>query len=242
MPLFGTDGGTNNPDTLTLFKSEIEYPEPLGKVTYKSGNTLYLNKKLREGTLEIDDIIILIQGNLALLMQSNSNSGTGSLESIEVNTASGRFHRPGADHPTFNVVDAYVYNLRDASLVTYYVDTDKNQLMAAYHDQKVTAFDDSTSRSVVVAYNIEDLQLFYYFNDENIDLSKVTLDPLIGYNEFKNKRVRAVAIAMTSRAEFGLGPARYYRPALFNHVQGATLDNRRRSSTMELISLRNSLQ
>jgi type II secretory pathway pseudopilin PulG len=243
MAIFGTDGGALGPDTLTIFKTEIEYPVSLGKVINQLDNKLTLNGPIREGTLSKDDILILIHDNEAVLLESDTEVISGTEKEIEYkHDANARFTSSSGPPAAFEVIGADVFNLRDISLVTYYIDETENRLMAAIHDQRHGTYDDPLTKSVVMANNIEDLQLYYFFDDDEINLTMTSLPPDISYGGFKNKEVKAVAIGLTSRSSYGDSKSAHYRPALFNRVAGTVPDNRRRSTIKELVTLRNFLQ
>ncbi|MDR2351020.1 MAG: hypothetical protein LBF41_10465 [Deltaproteobacteria bacterium] len=250
MPIFGNDGGANHSDSLTIFKSEIEYPTSLGQIVgYDTGGgspRLLLDKTIKPGTVDKGDILMIVGSEGAVLVESNTGVPLGSpIVTIEV-----AFKRPGRFVDTTydsdyhlnsvtTIVGSKLYNVRDVAFVTYYVDEAENRLMAAHHDQKFTDYDDPTAASVTVAQNIEDLQFYYYFGDDELDLSLVSGPPDIGFEEFREKTVNAIAIGITSRAGHGTGPKTNYRPALFNRSGGTVADNRRRSSFLQLVSLRN---
>jgi hypothetical protein len=147
--------------------------------------------------------------------------------------------------------NATVYNFRDAAIITYYVDTARNSLMAAYHDidrdkdetaDQAASFDDYGRLSQIVAENIEDLQVFYFFSGDtdNRDLTRAwTGPPEMNSGKLDDERVMAVSIGLTSRSPYGEGPIIRSRPALFNRVAGTAKDNLTRSTLIETIALRN---
>jgi hypothetical protein len=243
MALFGTDGGASRPDTLTIFRTEIEYPVALGQVTGHSGNTLTLSENVKGGNLNAGDILVVISGKDAFLLESETSCPLGSsISSINYKNPNGRFTSSGGPPSGFDVNGAYVYNLRDVSLVTYYVDETENRLMAAIHDQRMDTAN-AIDKSVVLANNIEDFQCYYFFEGETLDLNMVTSNPDISYEKFKKEPVVAVAIGLTTRSSYGGNRKGVnLRPALFNHVAGTVPDNRRRSTIMELVTLRNMMQ
>jgi type IV pilus assembly protein PilW len=237
--IFGSDGGTANPDSVTIFRTEVEYPAPLGVVkTYtSSAHKLEFFDDIRSNTVVKDDIIALVNDTNALLLQVDDVSNS-SLTYL----ASGRFTAPkGPADPdiSFSVEGATVYNLRDVTLVTYYIDQVNNRLMAAHHDQKYTSFDNATDRSIVVADNIEDMQIYYYLDNESVDLSNITSDNPISSSRLQNHSIKALALGLTSRSGYGKGTNIKKRPKLFNRTAGTNLDNNRRNSLSELIYLRN---
>jgi prepilin-type N-terminal cleavage/methylation domain-containing protein len=242
MSIFGTDGGESHSDTLTLFKTEIEYPVALGQITGISGNTLKLSKELRDGTLNSGDILIVVQNTEAFLLEAKTDDKNTPNNEVDFENVQGRFTHTNGPPAGFDWDYAQLYNLRDISLVTYYVDETEHRLMAAIHDQRNVSYDSPATRSVIMANNIEDLQIYYFFQGDDVDTTKVTLDPAVGYNEFKQKNVIAIAIGITSRSGYGDGIPTKIRPALFNRPAGITTDTRRRSTLMELVTIRNTIQ
>jgi prepilin-type N-terminal cleavage/methylation domain-containing protein len=241
MAVFGTDGGANRPDTLTIFRTEIEYPMALGQIQSHSGNTITISDTIKGGTLAAGDIIAVINNNEAFLLESLTSCPLGSaISAINYKKPDGRFTDSSGPPSGFDLDGAYVYNLRDVSIITYYVDETENRLMAAIHDQRMDSAN-SVNESVVLANNIEDFQCYYFFEGDALDLTQVNNNPDIGYEEFKSKPVVAVAIGLTARSAYG-GNSKgiNLRPALFNRVAGTVPDNRRRSTIMELVTLRNS--
>jgi hypothetical protein len=233
--VFGIDGGANHPDTVTVFRAEVEYPDPLGRVNTHSGQVLELSQNLRDGVIADGDIIVLINGpNNAVLLEVQD------WEDAKITYKNnGRFTGPSGPPDTFPVEGSAVFNLRNVSLVTYYVDQDNYRLMAAHHDQSYTGYDSPATKSSVVANNIEDLQLYYFFDSEEVNPDKLNLDPDISSDRLDDSTIKAVAVAMTSRSGYGEGATGRTRPALFNSQAGEESDNRRRNTLTEYIYLRN---
>jgi hypothetical protein len=249
--IYGIDGGEDYPDALTVFRTEIEYPVSLGqveKITVSSGE-IELSKPMRDGTLLKGDILVVANGKSGVLLESDTEVPIGEKNAKKIEFKQlGRFYKAGVSPGDYLLNDpvftegAQVYNLRDVSLVTYYVDQENNNLMAAYHDQRSEFYDDPGSKSVILASNIEDLQLYYIFENAEVNLDFVKVGQDISYKAFTAEKVKAVAIGVTSRSPYGEGPANQFRPALFNHKQGSVLDNRRRAQFIELVALRNTVQ
>jgi hypothetical protein len=240
--IYGVDGGSDRPDTLTVFRSEVEYGAPIGQAKGFKGSDLQMSEPVPAGTVKPGDIVVLAKGSQAVLLEAGAFSGNLS-DSIPINPK-GRYTAPSFTDNFFNPSQAYVYNFRDAILVTYYLAQDtadpKNfNLMADYHDITKTSYDNPAAQSSIVAANIEDFQVYYYFDSDPVDLAKVTDTPSIGSSLLDSNKVKAVAIGLTSRSAWGDGPRLHKRPSLFNRDAGSALDNRKRNTLIETISLRN---
>jgi hypothetical protein len=127
----------------------------------------------------------------------------------------------------------------DATLITYYVDEVLNQLMAVIYDRKASESGQRVSQPVVIADNIEDLQLYYFFNNEEVDNNKVYLDPGLNTAKLNNYNVQAVTIGLTAKSAYNRGRAGFTRPALFNRTNGTQKDSFARLSILETVKLRN---
>jgi hypothetical protein len=111
--------------------------------------------------------------------------------------------------------------------------------MAVYHDQADNPDNPKDIPPVVIADNIEDMQLYYFYNDEEIDNSKIHLDPGISTTKLKDFRVKAVTLGLTSKASYSRSGSQQVRPALFNREAGTMSDNFNRQLALETILLRN---
>jgi hypothetical protein len=232
--IFGFDGGNSAADSVTVFRAEMEYPSPLGVVTSISLSKFELDTDSPTSTVQSGDIIVLVNGSQACLLE------TDTVEDNEITyKAGGRFTGPSGPPSTFPVIGSTVYNFKDISLLTYYLDQANNRLMVANHDIAHDIFDDPTTKSSVVANNIDDLQLFYFFESHTVDPSMLNEDPDMSTNTLKDDYVKAVALAMTSKANYGTGGKTRYRPELFNRAQGSLADNYRRGVLSEYVYLRN---
>jgi hypothetical protein len=232
--IFGIDGGDNQPDAITVFRAEVEYPAPLGLVKEIGSEFIDLDAAVKTDTVAAGDIIALVNENNAVILEVNSVSSN---RITIVNN--GRFTGPSGPPSTFPNLGSTVYNLRNVNLVTYYIDQINNRLMAAHHDPQYTGYDDPASKSVVVANNIEDLQIQYFFGSDEVDPDALEHTPDISTARLKNDKVKALGLAMTSRSGYGEGSTTRLRPALYNRLEGTTPDNRRRSTLSEFIYLRN---
>ncbi|MDR2300521.1 MAG: hypothetical protein LBF38_00505 [Deltaproteobacteria bacterium] len=232
--IFGFDGGNSAADSVTIFRAEMEYPAPLGVVKSTSLRTLELDTNIPDSTVVTGDIIVLVNGAQACLLE------TDDAEDDEISyVEGGRFTGPSGPPSGFPVVGSTVYNFKDVSLLTYYLDQTNNRLMVANHDNAHDIFDEPATKSSVVANNIDDLQLYYGLEAHPVDPGILSEDPDISTNTLKDDFVKAVALAMTSKASYGSGKSIYVRPELFNRAPGVVADNYRRGILSEYVYLRN---
>jgi type II secretory pathway pseudopilin PulG len=243
----GTPGDPDAPDTLTVFRAEIENPLPLGHLAagFNPGLAitplLTLRDSVKEGVNLADgDILAVASGERVVIVQAKlaANAVTTTLNL-------GPRFQPGAPLPDGYIFPAgsTVYNLRDIVLVTYYLDRgpDYNRLMANYHDDTVSAPDDAGTNSpslVAVSGNIEDLQVRYYISkagdagpaldaDGVLDVAGLTPDINEAVLDTDGGRdVRLVSLALKART------------SRTSEVAG-TSDNYNRQVLTEDVSLRN---
>lgn len=195
-------------DSLTIFRAELESTAALGVLgadfTPGTSTTVKLKNKITEGTtFSNDDILAIADGSAAVIVQVQADAGA-----YDDTLRLGPRFKPGKGLPASVGLKSFpagsqVYNLRDITFVTYYVDTDNHRLMANYHDIAVAdkdADDLSKKHLVTVADNIEDFQVSYYFSvaasvelDQNPDINLKRLND--------GDVVRAVEMAMVSRAK-----------------------------------------
>jgi prepilin-type N-terminal cleavage/methylation domain-containing protein len=232
--IFGIDGGLDHSDAVTVFKSDIEFPPPIGYVVSMDGAELRLLDPVLEGAAEPGDIIAVASRGTGFLLEIDHVD-----KEVVRYKPFGRFTCPSGPPASVEVYGAPVHNFRNVTLTTYYVDEANNRLMAAHHDQARDAYDDPDSKSVVLADNVEDLQLFYYYDFDLVDPDLAAFDPDVGSKRLEDSAVKAVAAAMIGRAPQGQGPINRYRSALFNRRAGKLLDNRRRSVLSEVVFVRN---
>jgi len=249
--IFGTDGGSDDTDTLTVFRADVESGSPVGQLkddVALSGSlgSITLQEKYLYNTLQAGDIIALVDGNRAAILQVSTDpddfpkkdhSGTVTGATDVITLGDTRFV-PGGSIPNFPDFTAgtYVYNLRNVTFVTYSVDDNYN-LVADYHDSSITEYD--SGQTVIVATNIEDFQVRYILNGE-------TIGPLQGSDGLDESRldsdnwVVAVNLAMVSRSAIKDGSAKNRPPQLlFNHAFTGTSDGYQRRVLMETVFLRN---
>lgn len=245
--IFGRDGGPGGPDSLTIFRADVESGSPVGQLAAAvnpdgSQSSLTLQEPFSYNTLRPGNIIALVNGNQAAVLQVSSNpahfptdSMTGLTNVIQLGTT--RFV-PNGSNPSILGFPAgtFVYNLRDITFVTYSVDDNYN-LVADYHDSGLTEYD--SGRSVIVATNIEDFQVRYIFNGRPIG-------PLEGDDEIQenklaaNNWVVAVNLAMVSRSAKDDGSVKNHPPKqLFNHQTTGPGDGHQRRVLLETVYLRN---
>jgi type II secretory pathway pseudopilin PulG len=232
--IFGFDGGDEHADAVTVFKSELEYPLPLGYAVGLEGDKLFLGESLREGAVATDDVLAVVREGLGFLIELiNYDNNVITIQSGD------RFFSAPGPPGDFDLYGASVYNLKDVSLTTWYVDEENNRLMVAHHDRKRDAYDVELTKSAVMADNVEDLQLFYYYDFEEVNLDFVGDKPDVGSKRLADSSIKAAAVAAVGRSAYGDGPLSRRRPAVFNRNAGTIPDKRRRSTITELISMRN---
>jgi hypothetical protein len=237
--IFGLDSATA-PDTITVFRTEVESSiafAQLGDAYTGSSSKLTLADAIPEHAVEPDDVIGLVYGRNAILLTAESATAPA-IDPGEIQLAS-RF-RPSGSLPTGVSFPrgSYVYNLRDAYLTTYWVDTDKNNLMARYHHLGNLEYDDDDSSSIIVAPNIEDLQLGYVMNGQELDdmVDELTLESLEA-----NNWVRQIQIGLVSVSDYRDRGNTTFKPvSMFNHAVGAAAaDGRLRQVLTGNVYLRN---
>jgi hypothetical protein len=234
--IYGIDGGPDRPDSITIFKSELEFASPIGVVADYSYSVMTLRDEIIPGTMAKGDIIAIVNNTDSIILEvKDFSESSGTIEFV----TDGRFTPSSGIPSSFTVTGSTVYNFRDITLVTYYIDEQNSRLMAIYHDHGRIAYDNATNKSAVVANNIEDMQLFYFFDHDAVDLERVTDEPLMSSDRLRSESVKAVAIAMTSRSRYDDPQLRAVRPTLYNRSAGTTPDGNRRNTLSELIFLRN---
>ena len=207
------------PDTLTVFRAEIENPLALGHLgaTFTPGtdSTFSIKEAVTLGENIADgDILAVAAGTRAVVVQARL-SGSGSSNVIAVGP---RFN-PGATLPGgFSFPEgSMIYNLRNIVFVTYYIDRgpNHNRLMANYHDgtltTEVTDIEGvANTHLLAVAGNIEDLQVAYFLaklgtegplldTDGVIEALTPDIDEAVLDND-GGQFVRVVSLALTSRS------------------------------------------
>lgn len=205
--IFGTDSGADETksDTLTIFRTEVETTSSLGQLSTAfnpgSSSSIKLADGVREGELFSDgDILAIANGTAAVIVQAQVSSP--GLKYSEIGL--GPRFKPGAALSGDTFPDgSMVYNLRDVTFVTYYVDTANKRLMANYHDATLEDNDADVANKhlVTVADNIEDFQVAYFlrsaFSENLTQYSTISLDQLTN----QGLVVQAVQVAMVSRSK-----------------------------------------
>ncbi|MDR3203232.1 MAG: prepilin-type N-terminal cleavage/methylation domain-containing protein [Deltaproteobacteria bacterium] len=232
--IYGVDGGAEFADMFTVFSAQIEFPAPIARVNEFRNGRLLLDSVFPKGVIKGGDIICLVNSNRAAILETQN---VGELDSfLEIKT-NGRFTQKGPP-PGFPVEGAEVYNLRNVRVVTYFLDDKLNRLMAAFHDQSLTSFDDPKARAIVVSENIEDLQIYYFYQNDVVAHDKIS-DPVdIGSDRLQNNAVKAVFLGLTARSTYAKSSSQR-RPALFNRLKGSVDEPLRRESLTEIVYLRN---
>lgn len=246
IAIFGRDSGAAyQSDILTIFRTEIENINPIGTISdaFRPGDSsaigqvLVLKDSVTFGNSIADgDMIIVADGSRAVLLQA---TGTGVTNTIRL----GNRFRPAAPMPdnyTFDV-GASIYNVRDVSFVSYYVDTAANRLLANYHDQTIVdhGSDYGNQSLVTVADNIEDFQVQYFtrrpFSNVMGPVSSLNAQELAGGVEW----AESIVFAMTaiSRAASGFGGE--HVPKALGHSMGHSNDKHSRRVMTQRIQLRN---
>ncbi|MDR1870484.1 MAG: PilW family protein [Deltaproteobacteria bacterium] len=238
--IFGEDGGSDKADIVTVFRAEPEFSVAVGEVESFDSSDLKLTLVVaaNQDAVKPGDILSVFNGSKAFVMEVEKVIGSGNIKEIIFNK-NGRFTNPDGPPSGFSLSEAKVYNFLDVRLVTYYVDQNSNQLMAMIHDQMTDESGHRVSRSVAVADNIEDLQLYYFFNNEEVNNEKIYLDPGVNTAKLKTHHVQAVTIGLTAKSTYKRGRMNYNRPALFNRDAGTEMDNYSRLSILETVKLRN---
>jgi hypothetical protein len=216
--VYGFNGAGGAPDALTVFRTELESPVPLGRLdadfTPGANNSITLQEKVREGReIANGDILAVASGQRAVIISSGFPSAGMETEVVLL----GERFRPGALMPDGGYTfpsGSTVYNLRNIAFVTYYVRRGAgfNHLMANHHDIAVDAPDLDTAGSgqVIVAGNLEDMLVAYFIAPIGSDGPQVDADGVVtGLTADINegvldtdggREVRLVALALTARS------------------------------------------
>jgi hypothetical protein len=235
MGIYGTDGGLDGADSLTVFSSEIEKPSPLGRLEVFKLGELKLEDPVLESDVKRGDIVAAVSGRRAVLFEVEKLSRDKKALAIKRN---GRFTftMPPRD---FGVEGALLFNLRNVAVTTYFLNEKTSTLMVDRHDQSLTDYDDPAQGAQAVAENVSDFQVYYFFENDPVELSNVTMAPNLSQKRFAGEKVKALAVAVTAVSAFNSKQTFYRRPALFNREAGKELGGRKYSSLMETVFLRN---
>jgi prepilin-type N-terminal cleavage/methylation domain-containing protein len=241
--IFGVDGGATSSDTLTIFRGEVETVNPLGLVREHTvgDSKVRSDEALPPESIKVGDIVAIGDATQCHLAEVGElpKDADGSLRTI-VFKRGGRYARDSTPViPGVDLTGSFIFNFRNAVLVTYWVDEENLRLMADWHDVSRDNHDDPDRASSIVAYNIEDLQVYYFFDTDAVDNNLLSADPDISSVILADKRVKAVTVGLVSRSPRGVGLARHGRPELFNRAAGPKTDNTPRSVLVETVYLRN---
>ncbi|UQZ87820.1 hypothetical protein C4J81_00735 [Deltaproteobacteria bacterium Smac51] len=247
-PAYGVDGGSDGSDTLTLFRAEPESGLPIGRLShdFRPGQDRIINlqEALVENTIESGDVIALVNGSRAVVLEVASlGNSLLSLDST-IRLENGKT-RKARFYPTIAIDEipsfpsgSNIYNLRKIHMITYSLDSDNNRLMANYYEPDIRGLDDVERKMVAVAEDIEDFQVRFVFNN--------TTDPDRGEDtdlditRFRNNRVRAIQVGMVSKSALKDKDNHLLRPLeLFNHTEVGEADSYPRRVLTETIYLRN---
>lgn len=208
IPIFGTNSSSpSTADTLTIFRTATENFNSVGQLSsgYQPGvqNLINLKDPIEIGQdISTGDIVAVTTGEVTIITQVEVTSTTAL-------TVSGRF-APGApmvDPSNFTFpAGSTVYNLKDVTFVTYYLDMPNLNLMANYHDT-VTVNGVESGNIAVVANNIEDFQVNYYIGPNAGPTLTDSITPpqwpdlVIGVNTISGLRMGMVSRSNTKVAE-----------------------------------------
>ncbi|MDR2349375.1 MAG: prepilin-type N-terminal cleavage/methylation domain-containing protein [Deltaproteobacteria bacterium] len=240
--IYGADGGADFSDTVTVFRANVESGIPLGAVVNHKpgGSILETDRPVPETSVKPGDILAVGNASECWLVElDNFTVKGGTVPNLPIKRG-GRFTNPkNPVIPATDINGYHVYNFRDVSFVTYYVDEEKQRLMADYHDVSRTRHDDATRKSTAVADNVEDLQIYWFYDADAVDNNLTGADPGMSSAVLDTRGVKAATVGVTSRSPMGRGPKTSARPALFNRKAGAKKDNFFRSTLVETVYLRN---
>jgi hypothetical protein len=236
--IFGEDGGATSSDMVTIFRADPEFSEVLGEATSFSDWKLNLMAATTAESFKAGDILGLVNGDQAVLLEVATDPSASSTTEIRIKS-DGRYTGSSGPPLGFPVNGSNVFNLRDVTIATYYVDENTSQLMVVYHDQKINPDSPVASPPIPIADGIEDLQLYYFFDGEDVDNTKINLDPGIDTAKLKVRKVMAVSVGLTAKTLNDRSAIPQIRPALFNRAAGTTVENSSRLSILETVQLRN---
>lgn len=236
LPLFGRDGGPAGADEVSILGAALETGQAAGRLALafrpggEAGRSLYLTEDLRPGALAAGDPIVISDGRSALIVEAGEI-----VDGREI--VLGRRFRP--DEPLPAPLEAFppgssVFNLRELVFVTYYLDQASGSLMARRYD----GLPFSADRDLVLAANIEDLQIRYLPDDGTLPGVSAGADWL-GDAALAGVKIKALHLALVSRSSYWEKAAEAeLTPALFNRL-ARPADQRRRLIMTESIFLIN---
>ena len=180
--IFGIDND-NGPDTLTLFRTEVESSLAFGQLSSPytaTSSKLNFSDSIPANAVARNDVLGVVNNRNAILLQALTVSDSGDPGEI---TLGPRF-KPGGSLPSGMTFPSgtYVYNLRKAYLTTYWVDQINHNLMARFHHLGDLDYDNATESSIIISPDIEDLQMRYVMNGQNPGegVDELTLEQQLG--------------------------------------------------------------
>jgi hypothetical protein len=236
--VFGVDDDAGS-DTLTIFRTESESSSSFGQLraSFTPSSNLQFNTSIPENFVEPGDILGVVYGTNGVLVEAGTLTGPG----VEpgVITLGNRF-KPGAAFPAGATFPAgsYVYNLRDVTLTTYWVDTVRHNLMAKVNHLSGIEYDDITLASVIVATGVEDFQVRYVLDDQNPGVGE---DGMSLAQLESGRFVKQVNIGLVGRSPQRVSGSNTYQPVnLFNHLAATGVsDGYPRQVVTTMVNLRN---
>lgn len=235
--VFGQNGGATGPDSLTIFRTEVESTIAIGSLQsdYHPGtdNSIFLrDASTAVGLLNAGDMLAITWVGTSVIVQAESfNAGTGEI-------IIGQRYRPGEPLPGGVIVPegAQIHNLRDVTFVTYHVDTAENRLMASYMDGSIDSddYDNTADHSIIVANDIEDFQVAYYLNGTAVPINGILEGNLSG------NWVRGVTVSLVTRSSRNMNVSGGGGPLqVMDHTTVGAEDGFVRRIMTEDINLRN---
>ncbi|MDR1487053.1 MAG: PilW family protein [Deltaproteobacteria bacterium] len=239
MAVYGVDNNDAT-DTLTVFRSEVESSTAFGQLLASfivSDGNLQFTSAIPDGMVEPGDILGVVYADNAVLVEAETI--TNSSVAPGVITLGDRF-KPSSGFPggiSFPS-GSYVYNLRDVSLTTYWVDTANHNLMARLNHLTGIEYDRDDLASVIIATGIEDLQVRYVLNDDEPSTGQdgLAIDDLL-----TGRFVRQVNIGLVGRSAKSISGLKNFQPInLFNHNAATGVsDGYPRQVVTTMVNLRN---
>ena len=237
--IFGTDSENdpNRADTLTIFRADTEAFSSMATLSSgydpKNDGSLTLTKTLEEGKhLTSGDILAVSNGTMAVILEANMAKGDKS-NIVEI----GPRFRPADSLPTGDSFPqgSAVFNLKDVTFVTYYLDTEQNRLMANYHDLLDNATQDPNL--AVVSTNIEDFQVNYFLSTTLTGKNLTPVSSIAEKTLIDGAWVYAIRLGMVSVSDREVASPGEPMEVLDHTIEGDS--NRSRRVLIENVNLRN---
>ena len=192
-------------------------------------------------------MLAITQSTTTIIVQAGKFATSGKNTEITI----GPRYKPEATLPGGLSIQqgSSVYNLRDVTFVTYYIDTSKNQLMASFLDGSIDNddYDDQSRHAIIVANNIEDLQVAYYLNGVHYSGSaaadgypELTAKQEISEADLSSDWIRGIKLSLVSISPIRSEAAGEGAPIkVMDHTIVGPADGHSRRILTENISLRN---